>query len=89
MDADEVGAAADGDAEGVQERLEMRGCHCFEEGEDGGEAEWCEASLKSYGDALDARWGEVEGSPLVGGWVGCRGGLKDASGGIRCVQFFC
>ena len=38
MDAGEVGAA-DGGAEGVQERLEMRGCHCFEEGEDGGEAE--------------------------------------------------
>lgn len=34
MDAGEVGAA-DGGAEGVQERLEMRGYHCFEEGEDG------------------------------------------------------
>lgn len=34
MDAGEVGAA-NGGAEGVQERLEMRGCHCFEEGEGG------------------------------------------------------
>lgn len=67
MDAGEVGASADGGAEGVQERLEMRGCHCFEEGEDGGEAEGCETSLESCGDALDARWGEIEGSLLASG----------------------
>lgn len=49
---------------------------------------WMPVSLESCGDALDARWGEVEGSLLAGGWVGCRGGLEDASGGIRGVQSF-
>ena len=45
----------------VQERFEMRGYHCFEEGKDGSEVEGCGASLESCRDARDARWGEVEG----------------------------
>lgn len=40
----------------------MRNYHCFEEGEDGSEAEGCEAS-----SGYDARWGEVEGWLLAGG----------------------
>ena len=73
----------------MQERLEMRGYHCFEEGEDESEVEGCGASLESCRDARDVRRGEVEGWLLIRGWVGCRGGLEDASGWIRCVRFFC